>query len=336
VNQTIDPEDERYPTALRRLPSPPNLRVAGAAEVLARPGQRVVTVVGSRVCSGEGAAFARELGAMLAKAGVLVVSGGAEGIDAAAHEGALASGGHTAAVLGMGLGVASGCHTLWRPVQEGGGVLISPFADTEKNHRVNYFRRNELMALWGEVTVVVERRIRSGAANTTSHARRHGRLVLAVPQAPWSLGRGCADELVQGARPIVKPGDVLTVLEGLSSLPTDAPYRPALAARSGRTRGGLAKAPPPAEPAGAEEVHALLGELDEVQRAVLFGLADKARSLGELCDAVLTATPSEIAVALFALECRGWLRNDFGSHALAGPLEGAGPTLRALTSPASS
>lgn len=288
-------------------------------------GARRVTVVGSRVCSAEGRAFARGLGGELARAGVLVVSGGADGIDTAAHEGALEAGGRTAVVLGMGLGVASHSHALWRRVLEGGGVVVSPFDDETQHRRGHYFLRNELMALLGEVTVVIERQVRSGAANTTAHARRHGRVVLAVPQAPWSVGRGCIEELQLGARPVRDPADVLAALGHAPPILVGLPVPTGAPKRARRAALGTLVVPQPA----SAEVAALLTGLDEVERSIVLALADKSRSLGDLTDR-LPAEPSALAVALFALECRGFVRNQFGFHSLGGPLAGAGPVLAAL------
>jgi DNA processing protein len=273
-----------------------------------------VTVVGSRVCSAEGRAFARGLGGELARAGVLVVSGGADGIDTAAHEGALEAGGRTAVVLGMGLGVASHSHALWRRVLEGGGVVVSPFDDETQHRRGHYFLRNELMALLGEVTVVIERQVRSGAANTTAHARRHGRVVLAVPQ-----------ELQLGARPVRDPADVLAALGHAPPILVGLPVPTGAPKRARRAALGTLVVPQPA----SAEVAALLTGLDEVERSIVLALADKSRSLGDLTDR-LPAEPSALAVALFALECRGFVRTQFGFHSLGGPLAGAGPVLAAL------
>jgi DNA processing protein len=324
--QTIEPTDERYPAVLRALAPAPDLHVEGAAEHLWKVPRRV-TVVGSRQCSPEGEAFAHALAGELAKAGFLVVSGGADGIDSAAHRGAIEAGGLTAVVLGMGLGAASGVHPLWSPVLAGGGALVSPFDDEEKHQRARYFLRNELMALLGEVTVVIERQVRSGAANTTAHARRHGRVVLAVPQAPWSVGRGCIEELLLGAKPVRDPADVLAALGHLPpSLPEpQVPTRPPKRAK----RAAVAAAVAFPQPTRAE-VASLVAGLEEVERSIVLALTDKARSLGELCDR-LPAEPAALAVALFALECRGFIHNRFGFYSLGGPLAGAGPVLAALT-----
>jgi DNA processing protein len=308
------------------------------------------------VCSADGRALARAIGGELVRAGFLVVSGGADGIDTAAHEGALDAGGRTAMVLGMGLGVAERDHALWRRVIDGGGVVVSPLDEQAKHHRSNYFLRNELMALLGEVTIVVERQSRSGAANTTAHARRHGRVVLAVPQSPWSVGRGCIDELQLGARPVRDAADVLAALGHappvLTEPPTPVHAAPASALRAGasssqtphsppaparatkRARGAAAAAPAaPKLTRSREQIASLLAGLEEVERSIVLALADKSRSLGELCDR-LPAEPPALAVALFALECRGLIRNQFGFHSLGGPLAGAGPALVALRSEA--
>src|SRR5262245_8406350 len=99
-HRLMSPGDAEYPAGLRDLEDPPTLFVIG--ETSAMPG---VGVVGTRTCTRYGVALAEAIGAALAKAGWITVSGLARGIDAAAHRGALAAGGEAVAVLGSGIDV---------------------------------------------------------------------------------------------------------------------------------------------------------------------------------------------------------------------------------------
>lgn len=164
--------------------------------------------------------IAHQMAGELATAGYVVISGGAEGIDAAAHEGALAPGGVTIAVLAGGLGRPyPRAHTpLFERIAEQGAVL-SEAEDDEEPRRHLFLARNRLIAALARAVVVVQAPLRSGALSTALHARKLGRPVFALP---WAVGdargegglallaqsharlcRGAADliEFVSGERP---------------------------------------------------------------------------------------------------------------------------------------
>jgi DNA processing protein len=175
---------------VERKHAPERLFAAGDAD-LVRGGTRV-SVIGARRPSPEGLRRARKLAAELARAGVIVVSGLAEGIDTAAHQGALAAGGRTIAVLGTPLDVTYPRQN--RELQQRimtGHLALSPFAPGAAVHKGNFPLRNRVMALISDATVIVEAGDASGALSQGWEALRLGRLlfilksITAVPHLTW-------------------------------------------------------------------------------------------------------------------------------------------------------
>jgi DNA processing protein len=208
-----------YPPRLASIFDPPRrlyLRAADAG-VLGRP---AVAVVGARACSDYGAHVAFTLARTLAEAGALVVSGLARGIDAAAHRGALDSGGATAAVLGCGIDrdYPSAHAALARRIAES-GAIVSEYPPGVEPAPWRFPARNRIIAGLSQAVVVVEARERSGALITADFALEEGREVLAVPgQITSALSAGTNALLRHGAAPALSADDVLAVL-GLESPP---------------------------------------------------------------------------------------------------------------------
>jgi DNA processing protein len=205
--------DRTYPDLLRDIDRPPALLyVRGALE----PAAARVAVVGSREADEEGLRLARQIAEDLASAGVQVVSGGALGIDAAAHEGALWGKGTTAAVLGCGIDVAyPPAHgPLFERLAQGGGAVISEFSPGAPGLRLNFPRRNRTISGLSSAVLVVRASVASGAMVTAREALRQGRLLFAVPGpagAPLCEG---TNRLLAGssARPASSAADVLREL----------------------------------------------------------------------------------------------------------------------------
>lgn len=189
--------------------------------------ERSVTIVGARRAGAYGREVAFELGRALAAAGIIVVSGLALGIDAAAHEGALAGGGATLAVLGPGVERAypRSADGLYRRVLAS-GAAISELAGTPPTFRWMFPSRNRLMAAISGLTVVVEAAERSGSLITAEMASDCGRLVGAVP-GPVSSWRssGTNGLLADGAAVIRDARDALDALlgPGAAPAPTSGP-----------------------------------------------------------------------------------------------------------------
>ncbi|WP_437521106.1 DNA-processing protein DprA [Sorangium sp. So ce726] len=229
----IQPADPSYPAQLWALvteteAAPPTLYLRGALP--ACPG---VAIVGTRAASDEALRFTRALAAALGEAGFSIWSGGARGIDAAAHEGALDARAPTVVVGGGGH-----AHPyprehagLFARVLAAGGALLARVPDDTPPLPALFLQRNAVLAALTLATVVVEAGVESGARSAAAAARRLGRHLCVVPHAPWSpRGVGCALELVSGARPITRAADVVEVLGG------QAPPPRRRARRSARSR----------------------------------------------------------------------------------------------------
>ncbi len=174
-----------------------------------------VAVVGTRAATPHGLADARELGAALAGAGVVVVSGLAIGIDGAAHEGALDAGGAVIGVVATGLDVVYPRRhgALYHRVKEQ-GLLVSEQPFGIGPHPGRFPVRNRIIAALSDVTIVVEATQRGGARITARHALDYGRSVLAIPGSRRNpSARGCNELLAEGAQPLLDPADVAVALE---------------------------------------------------------------------------------------------------------------------------
>lgn len=207
----IVPADEEFPQPLAAIADPPlGLFVRGRL----RPGRRV-TVVGSRRATAYGRQVARLLGEALARPGAVVVSGMARGVDAAAHEGAVASGGQTWAVWGTGPDrVYPPEHCRLAEEIAAHGALVTEYPPGTPPRKHHFPERNRLLAGVADAVVVVEAAARSGALVTARQAVDEGREVFAVPGSIFSdLSVGPNALLRLGARPLLNPNDVLQLLE---------------------------------------------------------------------------------------------------------------------------
>jgi len=174
-----------------------------------------VALVGSRGASCAGLELARQFAWGLARAGVVVVSGLARGVDAAAHAGALEAGGATVAVLGCGADVC------YPPEHErlaariaSRGAILSEWPSGTPALPWRFPRRNRLISGLSRVTVLVEGRARSGAWHTVAAALDQGREVMAVPRDPLLPGSAAPNRLIRdGAAPATSAEDVLALLD---------------------------------------------------------------------------------------------------------------------------
>ncbi|HSK00838.1 MAG TPA: DNA-processing protein DprA [Kofleriaceae bacterium] len=168
-----------------------------------------VAIVGARAASGTGMQRAHRIARHLAASGVHVVSGGALGIDGAAHRGALAAGGRTTVVLGGGVDVAYPRRhaPLFREVLERGGSLVGLWPDGMQPRRGTFRQRNPLIAALADAVIVVEADVASGSLSTARAARKLGRVV-----AAWPGSRGCERLLAAGAAIVEGEADAERVL----------------------------------------------------------------------------------------------------------------------------
>jgi DNA processing protein len=213
----IIPGDPEWPTQLDDLGDacPLVLWLRGTAD-LRYACLRSVAVVGSRACTHYGEKVAIELGASLAERGMTVISGGAYGVDAGAHRGALAGDGLTVAVLAGGLhhGYPRGHDGLFSAIAAQ-GVLASECPPAQAPTRPGFLVRNRLIAALSRGTVVVEAALRSGALNTARHARELCRPVMAVPGPIDSDQSAGCHELIReyGAMCVTSADDVIEHLQ---------------------------------------------------------------------------------------------------------------------------
>ncbi len=218
MTDTVRVAPDSFPRGLAELADPPAALFARGA----LPDGPAVAIVGTRRADPAAVAFARALAAELSRAGLAIVSGGADGIDAAAHEGALAAGGRTFVVLPTAIERPYPAHRapLFERVLEGGGGWLSERAPDEPSRPAHFLSRNRIIAALADATVVVQAPIKSGAMSTARAAKRLKRPLFAVPASPWDLrGEGNARLLADGARPCSGAADVLAVL-GRAPQPT--------------------------------------------------------------------------------------------------------------------
>lgn len=190
----VCPGEPEWPTQLDDLADarPVALWVRGAADLRYRC-LSSVAVIGSRAATAYGAHVAAELAIGLAERGWTVLSGGAFGIDGAAHRGALAGGGPTVVVLACGVDVPypRGHDSLFQEVMRT-GVLVSEWPPGATPTRTGFLVRNRVIAALTRGTVVVEAAVRSGALSTARSAHGLGRALMAVPGPVTSrVSAGC-------------------------------------------------------------------------------------------------------------------------------------------------
>lgn len=204
--------DPAYPRLLRAIPDPP-IALSIRGELLPEDALSLA-IVGSRRASAYGLEVAHRLAKDLASRGLTIVSGLARGIDQAAHEGALAGGGRTLAVLGSGLGhIYPSEHRGLAERIEARGALLSEFDLDEPPHARNFPRRNRIVTGLCLGTLVVEAAARSGSLVSARHALEQDREVFAVPGPIDASGsEGVHALLRDGARLVTRAEDVVEEL----------------------------------------------------------------------------------------------------------------------------
>jgi len=288
--------DPEYPGRLRELSSPPDpLFLTGRWD---HPGSHVA-IVGSRHPTEDGCDVARELAGALCERGAAIVSGLAQGIDAAAHGGALDAGGLTGAVLGTPLQeIYPREHVeLQGRVARSLGIMteIPPDGFATRN---TFAARNRMVAAMGDVVVVVQGALNSGALITAEEAARLGRPVAALPwdsreplgEAPHALIRSGRATLVRNADDVLEligrkaPESGVSLGNGEDKFPTGNTASRRLA------------------PNVAIPLH-----LTPIEAALYCALRERPLPLDHLASAA-SLTASDLSIALLALELRGLAR----------------------------
>ncbi len=203
-----------YPDILRNIHKPPGqLYFIGQKpeQWLDKP---KVAIVGSRKATSYGLSVTDDIARQLSKLGVVIISGLAFGVDAAAHKAAVAVGGQTVAVLPTSLeNIYPATHlNLARQITEN-GALISEYGPGDPVHKSNFTARNRIVSGLADAVLITEAAINSGSLHTARHALEQGKVVLAVPgniNSPTSIG--CNNLIKSGALPVTEAGDVLFAL----------------------------------------------------------------------------------------------------------------------------
>ncbi len=272
--------DDDYPARLRDLRDAPDpVWIRGRI-----PRGPCVAVVGTRRASPEAIGFTERMARDLARGGATVVSGGADGIDAAAHRGAVLGGGRTVVVQAAGLDAPYPRSNagLFAKILETGGAWVSETPPSQRPEKWRFLARNRLIAALADVVVVVQAPARSGALSTARAAQALGRPLLAVPGAPWDpRAEGVLELLAQGARVCRGSADVAK-LAGVPQVTL-----------------ALGGASPPK------------AALPDEQARVLAALADGPRHVDELVSA-LGLGAAQVQVALVELSMVGLVRQDAG------------------------
>ena len=201
--------DAEYPQSLLNMPDPPTLLyVRGRLDLLNRPG---IAVVGSRSPTPQGILNAEQFSASLAEAGLVIVSGLALGIDAAAHRGALAVNGGTVALVGTGIDRIYPARNKELALDIGRrGAIVSEFPLGTPVSAANFPRRNRLISGISRGVLVVEAACESGSLITARLAAEQGREVFAIPGSIHSpVARGCHQLIKQGAKLVETAQDIL-------------------------------------------------------------------------------------------------------------------------------
>lgn len=295
--------DPDYPELLSGIEdAPPVLWASGRSDLLCRP---MIAIVGSRTASSAGTRMARRLAADLSEAGFVVVSGLARGIDAVAHDAAIAGG--TVAVMAGGVDVIypqENADLAARIAQDGLGLSEQPMG---LHPQARHFpARNRIVSGLARAVVVVEAAARSGSLITARTALDQGREVLAVPGHPFeSRASGCNILIRDGATLVRSAEDVIEVTG--PARPAAAPARqPNLFAED-----GIAAAPPACPAPEALPRAAPLRRIAALHDRILARIGPGPVSEDELIRD-LAAPPREVSPVLVDLELDGRIRRDAG------------------------
>lgn len=288
-------EDPAYPPQLREIhDAPPLLFVRGDPGQLSNP---QLAMVGSRNPSVVGRETARDFACSLASAGLVVTSGLAQGIDSAAHQGALDGLGQTVAVFGTGPDrvYPAKNRPLAHTIVEQGGCLVSEYPPGVEPLPPNFPRRNRIISGLSMGTLVVEAALRSGSLITARYAAEQGREVFAIPGSIHNpLAKGCHQLIRQGAKLVETAADILEELAPQLHAAIEAPGEEG-------------------EEVEEEQAH----ELDKDYRQLLACMDGGPSSVDQIVQrSGLTA--DAVSSMLLLLEMQGYVTSATGGYTLAG------------------
>lgn len=208
----IDYDDERYPNRLREIHNPPCvLYVDGILPDI--DNLAVIGIVGTRKASTYAIKVTHIMSRGITECGALVVSGGALGVDTAAHKGALTAGGNTVAVLGCGLGASYlNENKPLRDIIKNNGALVTEYPPFTKASRTTFPMRNRIISGLSVGVLVVEAGVKSGSLITANYALEQGRDIFAVPASVLSVDFSGTNKLIDdGAMVATKPAQIVSV-----------------------------------------------------------------------------------------------------------------------------
>lgn len=207
--------DPCYPSVLTHIDRPPKqLFYIGSnpSEWIEKP---KVAIVGSRKASSYGKAVTEDIAGKLARAGVVIISGLAYGIDAAAHQAAIKAGGTTVAVLATPVTkiYPAGHRQLAGRIIDTGGSLISECENDAGVYKASFLERNRIISGLADLVIITEAAVRSGSLNTARFALEQGKTVMAVPGNITNVNSvGCNNLIKSGALPLTEVEDVFFAL----------------------------------------------------------------------------------------------------------------------------
>jgi DNA processing protein len=274
--QHLTPLDPGYPSRLRAADKPPLVSVQGGS----LEASCVVAIVGSRRAHDATLDYAGKLAKQVVRAGAVVASGGAHGIDAAAHRGALEADGRTWLIAGSG---CTHCFPddhldLYETIGRGPGAVFWPFAPETPPAPASFRARNKVLACLADAVVVVQAGERSGALHAASCARSLSKPLWVVSVPPWLDEQGFegSHQLMQdgGTRHLTSTRRFLESLglsRGPAALSQAAPLKRPLSVDESAVMAVLAR--PRGEPLHLDEITALAACSPQTARAVLLTLA---------------------------------------------------------------
>ena len=204
-------QDAAYPGRLRDIEVPPVLLYV-SGRMPSFDEEAAITIVGTRSASQRAEEIAFRFGYELAEKGMLVISGMAKGIDAAANAGALSAGTHTVAVLGGGVDVCypESSRTIYNRILDGNGCLISEYPPGDRPYASHFPERNRIMSGLSAGVLVIAAPERSGSLITASRALEQGREIFVVPGNVDEYEFVGSNNLIKhGAIPVTTPKDVV-------------------------------------------------------------------------------------------------------------------------------
>ena len=213
----LEYENKLYPDALRKIKSPPKkLYVLGNETIL---NNESIAIVGSRNCTEYGVRMAKEFARDLAQNGVTIVSGMAEGIDSAAHIGAIEVQGKTIAVLGSGFNHIFPDKEVFEKILKYGGAVITEYEPDIDVFPQGFRDRNRIVAGLGMGVLVVEAKEKSGTGITAEYAKQFNRKVFCIPHRIGDeAGVGTNRLIKRGAMLATETQDLLPFFENIKSI----------------------------------------------------------------------------------------------------------------------